>query len=141
MNGWARSRSSIKNADDFSADMLSFDCQLSHAHRQLEPSWPSTAGVEVKHSVTRFLLRGVAVAGDDDTKSRSLGFQIKLGEVMQDVDGNSGKLDDLSFRKLACPRILIDVAANRGQRSDAPQVFEDLRISDVASMDDVLGAA
>lgn len=80
------------------------------------------------------------MAADDRGKAGGLGMEIERFHVVDDVDHNSGQLGDLSLMERLCPRLGINVATDRGHRSDFFQSGNDLRGADVTRVDDVLGA-
>ena len=132
-------KSSIYNRDDLAADLPILDNQSSDTDRQLESPRAGAAGIEVEHTIARFLLRDMTVSVDDDLQSGGFRLQIKLGEIMQDVDGNGGKFDHFSLRQPARPRALVNVASDSGDRRDTDKPVEDLGCAHVAGMDDVSG--
>jgi len=82
----------------------------------------------------------MGVARDYDFESGRIGLQIEVGQIMQDVNRDAPEFDEVSFRQLARPRSFVDVAADGGQRSKRNKLVENFRISDIAGMNDVLGA-
>ena len=56
--------------------------KLPNGYRQLESARPRAARIEVKYSVSSLLLRRVAVAGDYDSETGGLRFEIELGQIM-----------------------------------------------------------
>ena len=77
------------------------------------------------------------MAGNDDCESGCLWLQVKLCQVMQHVNGNAGKFDDSSLREFPSPCTFIDVATNCCEGSNGPQLVENLRVADVAGVNDV----
>jgi hypothetical protein len=104
----------VHDLDYFDAKTAPFYDQPADRHRQLEAPRAGAAGIEVEHAVARLLLRTVAVAGDHDFESRSLGFQVKLRKIVQNIDGDAAEFDDFRFRKFARPRRLVDIAPDGG---------------------------
>ncbi len=127
--------------DDFGFDLASLNGQSAHTHGKVKPSRARAAGIEIKHTAARLLLRSVTVAGDHGAESRRFGLQIEFRQIVQYVDGNAGDLDCLGFRKFARPCSLIDVAADGGHRRDRCQHFEDLGRAHIARVNDMVGAA
>jgi hypothetical protein len=104
----------LQNSDNFAAHIAAGDNELANRDRQVEASRPRAAGIEVKHAIAHLLLWGVAVAGDYDPETGGRGLEIELGEIVKDVDGNTGEFDDFCLREFAGPRGLVDIAADRG---------------------------
>ena len=52
------------------------------------------------------------------------------------VDQPAVDLDQFRFRQKRRPFALVDIAAHRDDRRDAPQRFQDSRVADIAGMDD-----
>ena len=73
----------------------------------------------------------MAVSADDDCKSHRFGFQIKLVQMVQDVDGYALNVKHIGCRNLLCPGFAIYVAANCGERRDPTEFLQDVRITDV----------
>ena len=74
-------------------------------------------------------------------KSRSFGFQIQLVQIVKNVDRDSAYFEHIRGENFASPSIAIHVAANRCDRSDLGQLIQNGRITDVPSMNDVVGSA
>ena len=138
--GIANRKSSIANRDDFSADLSPFDNQLSHADRQLESPRPGAAGIEIEHATTFFLHRDMAVARNHGFEPCSFRLQMELCHVVQDVDQDATDFDDLRLGQFAGPRSFVNVATNSGHRRDGSKSIKNLRVADVAGMDDMLRA-
>jgi hypothetical protein len=131
------SRGSSPDWDDFAAHVSGIYDQLPHSDRQFEPSRSRAAGIEIDHAATRLLLRDVAVPIDHDAESGRFRLQIKLRQVMQDVDGNTAELGHLSLVQFASPGAFIDIAADRGDRRNRGEFVEYFGSANVASMNDV----
>jgi hypothetical protein len=59
---------------------------------------------------------------------------------VQDVDGDPLNLKHVGCRNLLCPGFAIYVAANCGERRDLTELLQDVRITDVPGVSDVVGA-
>jgi len=94
------------------------DFQPPNAHRQLEPSGPGAARIEIEHVIFHLLFGNVTMAGDNDGKSSRFGFEIEAAEIVQYVDGCATYFEDICVGNLLCPCSTIDVAANRGYGSN-----------------------
>lgn len=102
---------------------------------------PSATWVEVKHSILCFLLGHVAVPINDNRKSGGFGFQIQFRQVVQDVDRHALDFKHIGGRNLLRPCFPIHVAADRGNRRDLSQFFQDNWIADVAGVNDIVRPA
>lgn len=80
----------------------------------------------------------MAVSRNDNPESSSLRLQIKLCQIVQNVDRNAGDLDDFGLGQLSSPRTVVDVAANGRDGSNLREGVEDLGCADIAGMKDVL---
>ena len=80
----------------------------------------------------------MGVPGDDRGKSRRFGIEIEVGEIVKHENLQATDLDDLGQRQRACPRAGVDVASHGERRRDISEPSEDLRIADVAGVDDEL---
>lgn len=66
------------------------------------------------------------MAGYHDLEAGRCRLEIESREIVQHVDGNASELDDLSFRQLARPCSLVDIAANSGHRRDGGEFLQNL---------------
>lgn len=83
----------------------------------------------------------MTVPRDHHAESGSLGLQIQLRQIVQDVNRRTAEFDYFGLRESASPGALIDVAANRRERRDCYQGFENFGITDIAGMNNVVRAA
>jgi hypothetical protein len=120
--------SSIENCNDFGPDFLFFDGlffdrhffddQASGGDRQLESSRAGAAGIEVEDAVLCLLLGHVAVTVDDHAETRGFRLEIELGEIVENVDRDAGKLDYFGLGQFLRPRGGVDIAADCGDGGD-----------------------
>ncbi len=115
--------------------------QSSHADGQTEPPRSGAAGVEIQDAIFPFLLGPVRVAADHGGESCGLRIEIKRLQVMKQVDVQPAKHGNLGFRKAARPGLPVDVATDGSDRRDLLECRDDLRCSDVAGVEDVVGSA
>ena len=80
------------------------------------------------------------MAGDHDFESCCFGLQVELRQIVQNVDGKAGDLDNFSLGQSARPGVVIDVAANGGYGGDGCEGGENLGCANVSCMNDVLRA-
>src|SRR5271166_1786166 len=83
----------------------------------------------------------MAVAVHHYPESGGFRLQVELSEIMQHVDRHSASFDDLGHGQKARPALSVDVAADRGHRSDLLEHFENFESSNVAGVEDAVGAA
>lgn len=82
----------------------------------------------------------MTVAVDHHVESSGFGLQIKLREIVEHIDGNSGDLENFGCGEIARPHVLVDVAADRGDGGDGGKFVENFGIADIAGMNDVFRA-
>ena len=80
----------------------------------------------------------MAVSEDYNIKSRLFGLQIQFVQVVEHIDRNSADFKHIRRRDLLGPRFPIHIAADRCYGRNLRQRFQDQRIADVASMNDVI---
>jgi hypothetical protein len=78
------------------------------------------------------------VAGDHHFESCGLGFQVQLRQVVQHIDGNAAQFNDLRFGEFARPRSFVDVASDGGYGRKRSELLENLRLSDVSGVNNVI---
>ncbi len=80
----------------------------------------------------------MTVARDHDVEPGRCRLHIKLREIVQQVDGNAAKLDNVSVRQLTGPYSLVDVAADSSQGCDRGELRQNLGRTDVSGVQDVV---
>lgn len=125
---------------DLSTNASALTNQPSDTDRQLESPWSRTAGIEIEHTTARLLLRNMTVPGYYNFEASRFGFQIELGQIMQNVDRNARELDRFSRGQPARPRPFVDVPADGCDRRNCREFVEDFRSAYVSSVNDVLGS-
>lgn len=83
----------------------------------------------------------MAVARDDHLEASSFRLQVKLGQIVQHINGDAAEFNDFGFRKLARPLPFINVAADRSHRGKRSKLGKNFGISDITGVNDVLRAA
>jgi hypothetical protein len=131
-------KSSIEDRDDFSADFFPVHDQAANRDGQLKPPWPRAAGIEIEHALARFLLWDVAVTRDYYAESCGFRVQIKLSEIVKNINGNAGNLDDFGFRQLVCPCAFVDIAANRRDWGNVGELVKYLGRANVTRVEDAV---
>ena len=109
---------SDRQIHDLTAHKLVVYKNSSYGDRQIEPPWSGAAGVEVKHTVSHFLFRLVAVAAYHGCKPRSFRLELELTQIMEDIERYASDFEDIARRNLPRPSRTIYIAAHRSYRSD-----------------------
>lgn len=115
--------------------------ELCHSDRQLEPSRTRAAGIDVNHSVTLLDRRFVRMPRHDRAKSGRNRIEVQLGNIVQDEDEGLSDLQHLGLRYSSSPRAMIVVPANRSNRGERSQLFENACVPDVPSVNNLVAAA
>jgi hypothetical protein len=120
--------------------------QESDGYRQLKPARTAGAGIEVEHAFFRVVIRHVGVAVEDGGEFGCSGIEMESFEIVQhvEVEARVRRIfdeDDFSFRELGAGAVLVDVAADGGDRSDFGELVEDGDFADVTDMEDAVDAA
>ena len=132
---------SAHDCDNLGVHCSAFGDQPADGHRQFEASRSGAAGIEIENAISCLLLRHMAVAGDHNPESGRRGFEIKLRKVVQHVNADAAEFDCLGLWNSFCPCFAVDIAADRGQRGNRCEFIENMRISDIPGVNDVLGTA
>src|SRR5688572_19881057 len=91
-------------------DRIPVDEQFSRGDRQLETTRPGTPWVDIENVAPLFDNRLVRMTGNNDANPGSRGCNIKLREIVDDVDGRLAHLQQRRFGQLLGPRPLVVVA-------------------------------
>jgi hypothetical protein len=129
----------MSNRNDLSANASTLNGQSSDTDRQLESPWSRAAGIEIEDTATRLLLRNVTVPGYHNFEASRFGFQIKLRQVVQNINKNVREFDQFSLGQSARPRPSVDVPADCCDRRNCRQFVEDFGSAYVSSVNNVLG--
>jgi len=78
---------------------------------------------------------------DDDVELCDGRVEVELLKVVKDVDQGRASFDDCRQRQLRCPGSLVDVSSDGDQRRHRAELFEDLRLADIAGVEDQVGSA
>jgi hypothetical protein len=139
--GMGGERDSLWDRNDLPAHAPTLNNQPAQADRQLEPPRPRATRIEINYALTLLLLGYMTMSVNDNPESRRGRFQVKLRQVVKDVQGNTAELHSFSLRQLARPRCFVDIAANRRDRRNLPKLLENLRRPNVSRMNDLLRPA
>ncbi len=81
------------------------------------------------------------MAADDDAKAGRGRVDLKLFNIVDNVDADFSDFDDGRFRKLVRPFTLVIIASNRNDGGDRLQSRDYLGLSDVVGVDDQVGVS
>ena len=113
------------------------DFQDRDRHRQLEAARAGAAGIDEQYSIAQIDRWPVRMAGNDDLHAGCGGVDRERMNVMQYIQGYAAEFNRSRFRNRCRPVAAVIVAANRTDRCDLRELFEDSRVPDIARMDDV----
>lgn len=115
--------------------------QREHADRggQVEAPRTAGAGIEVKHSLVPSDIWLMRVSIENGGELRRRWIEMNALHIVQHVKVVSLEENDFSLRQLAASTLSVDVAANSGYRRDRFQRIENLEITYISEMQDVLG--
>lgn len=110
--------------------------EAGEAYRQSEAARAGAAWIDVEDAVAPVRVGFVGVAGDDDLNAGGVGVEVKVFEIVQGVNGGQSEVHDRRLRKDFTPGLGIHIAADRVDRRDGLQLFENERVADIAGVDD-----
>mgnify|MGYP001248759752 CR=1 FL=1 len=126
--------------NNFGANLPLRENKLPYRDGQLESPWPRTSRIEIEHAPACLLLRYVAMPRDHDLESGYFWLEVKLRQVMKNVYGNACEFDGFSLRQCASPCAFVDITADGGDWRHFRELFQDVGVTNVSGMNDVLGA-
>jgi hypothetical protein len=74
------------------------------------------------------------VTGHDSGEARGIRIEVEFQEVVKDIDRVAADLDDVVGWKVASPATLVVVAADRVDRCDGSESFQDGWVTDIATV-------
>lgn len=77
---------------------------------------------------------------DDDLEPRRCRVEIQLGQVVNDVDNRVAYLQHFGFADGRRPGTVVVVSPHRGDRRNFSKRSENVRVADVARVDDIVAA-
>jgi len=96
------------------------------------------AGVEVEDAVL-FRGRGFVGVSEEDYVDLCGGWiQVEVVEAVEHVEEAAAEFEGLGCGKFGARAMEVDVAADGGYRGDLAEAVEDVRVADVAGVEDVL---
>ena len=76
-----------------------------------------------------------------DTEARRRRIEVKLRDVMQNIDGDVVNLEHRGVSQSVGPRAFVVVATHNGDWSQISEPFDDFRVSNVARVNNKIAAA
>ena len=107
---------------------------------QFESAGPCTARVHIEDAVPFLNRRPVRVATNNCTKAGRRRVQVKLLEIVKDIQGEVLDLDELRFAEFTGPLAFVDVSPYSNDRGDLSQICKHFRASNVSGMNDHIDA-
>lgn len=83
----------------------------------------------------------MTVSRDHDLKSGALRLKVEIPKVVQDINRGSSEFDNLHLMQFLCPAPFVDVAANRGKRSNCFEAAKDFGVAHISGMNEVVRSA
>lgn len=120
--------------DDPGSGPTVVDLQQSEGDGEIESARTDASGVEIEHAAAVLYQRLVGVAAKDNADSCSVRVEVEVVKGVEHVKQAAGEFDGLGGGQGGAGAGAVDVAANRGDWSDAAEFSEDLRVADVASV-------
>ncbi len=112
--------------------------QQPHRHRQLKPSRPARARIEVEHALAFVEVRHMRVAEEHGAKLPGCWVQVQRVQVVEHVDVAAIEKQDIGFRKFTAWAFAVHVPPNRGHRGDLGQLLQNRRLAHIAEVQDAL---
>ncbi len=111
--------------------------QNSYGNWQREAARTGAAGVEVEDAIGPGNFRLVGVAENDGGNACGVRMQVEVLSRMDQVEELSREFDGRCGRQCAADAIVVDIAANCGERRDFSQGVENGVVADIACVEDV----
>jgi len=109
--------------------------QAGHRYGEGEPSGTGAPRVQKQDSVPVLDAGLVGVATDHGVEPRGPRIEVEVGHVVENVQIHFSHPDSLNDRKHLRPKTSIGVPPHRDHARDFPELFKDLRISNIARVD------
>ena len=110
-------------------------------YRQTKPARSGASGIDIEHAPKFFSAKLVGMAAYDNLEVRCCWIEVKIIDVMQDIDLGGFRLNDRGRRQSFGPFARIDVPANRLDGGQLLQRLDDFGLSHITRMDDQLAAS
>lgn len=108
--------SRLPEVDEFGLPGSLKKIEAREAYRQREAARPGATWVDIKDAVAPVRLWLVRVAANDYLKAVGFWVQIKLLEIVKNIDGNTFESDPFCERQGLAPRFGVHVAADGVER-------------------------
>jgi hypothetical protein len=131
-------RYSYGDRDDLSGGSAVVYAYAGEGDGEVEAAWAAAAGVEVEDAVAGCDGGLVGVAGEDEADACGVGVYVEVVDVVQDMDEAAGEFEGLGSREIRAGAVDVNVAADGGDWGDPGEGGEDVRVADVASVEDVV---
>jgi hypothetical protein len=100
---------------------------------------PGAARIQIEHSRIEVPFHLMCVAANDGVEAGSLRFEIKIVEIMEQIEMEARNLYNRGQRQFLRPRLGVHVAAHSKNRRDGLESRENFRSADVSRMNDEIG--
>jgi len=125
--------------DDLRFEFAIFaDRQQPDGNGQLKPPWAARTGVEVENPFAHVEVGHMRVAEEDGGKLPCRGVEVQRIQVMKHVDVAIRDEHNVGLGQFAAWALAVHVAANRGDRSDVGELFQNRDFADVAEVENAV---
>jgi hypothetical protein len=124
--------------DRASGDFTAGDDEFTDRNGKLEATRAGAARIDEQHAIALFHERPVRMTGNDHLDAGAAWLDVELIEVMDHVKEHRFELDQLRFTKPICPSASVVVAFDGHYRREGAQPPKDVRVCDVASVNDLI---
>jgi len=121
---------------DLGRDTIGPYSESGNRYRKLKAARSRAARIDEENPALLSDHRLVRVTGYHSGEACGRRIEVKFREVMKDIDLVAANLNDVVGRKVASPTALVVVAADRVDRCDGSESFQDGGVTDVATVDD-----
>src|SRR5580700_9541086 len=104
--------------------------------RQLKTPRAGTPRVQIHYTSMFGAARFMRVSTHHNVELGGGWFEVKFLNVVQDVYQGRASLGDRGLRQLGCPSTFVNVSSHGNDWRHRTQLFDDLRLANVARMDD-----
>lgn len=121
-------------------ERLAVDDDLADGDGKRETARTGTAGIHEQHTAPFFNERFVGMPRHDRTNTCGSRLDVKLREIVYDVEAELSYLQELGFVEALCPRTLVVVSSYGSDRRDGVEFLKNTFVADVTSVDDEVAA-
>ena len=108
--------------------------------RQLKATRPRAARIQIEDSGIVALLGLMRVAADDRVEAGGLRFKVKILQLVEHIQMETGDFDNCGWRKFLRPGLRVHVAADGKHRRDKFELRENFRRAHISRVNDELDA-